>query len=34
MDVGSVVVLVNKSTVDFAALPIAITVRDRTFGLQ
>jgi D-alanyl-D-alanine carboxypeptidase len=32
--VGSVVVLVNKSTVDFAALPIAITIRDRTFGLQ
>jgi D-alanyl-D-alanine carboxypeptidase len=33
-DVGSVVVLVNKSTVDFAALPIAITIRDRTLGLQ
>ncbi len=34
MDVGSVVVLVNKSTFDFAALPIAITVRNRTFGVQ
>ena len=33
-DVGSVVVLVNKSTVDFAALPIVITIRDRTFGVQ
>jgi D-alanyl-D-alanine carboxypeptidase len=32
--VGSVVVLVNKSTFDFAALPIAIAVRNRTFGLQ
>lgn len=32
--VGSVVVLVNKSTATFAAGPIAITVRDRTFGLQ
>jgi D-alanyl-D-alanine carboxypeptidase len=32
--VGSVVVLVNKSTVVFAAQPIAIIVRDRTFGLQ
>lgn len=32
--VGSVVVLVNKSTVVFAARPIAIIVRDRTFGLQ
>jgi D-alanyl-D-alanine carboxypeptidase len=32
--VGSVVVLVNKSTVEFAARPIAITVRNRTFGLQ
>jgi hypothetical protein len=29
-----VVVLVNKSTFDFAALPIAIAVRNRTFGLQ
>jgi D-alanyl-D-alanine carboxypeptidase len=34
MDVGSVVVLVNKSTLAFAALPIAILVRDRTFGVQ
>jgi D-alanyl-D-alanine carboxypeptidase len=34
MDVGSVVVLVNKSTADFAALPIAITIRNRTLGLQ
>lgn len=32
--VGSVVVLVNKSTIDFAALPIAITIRDRTFSLR
>ena len=32
--VGSVVVLVNKSTFEFAAWPIAITVRSRTFGLQ
>ena len=32
--VGSLVVLVNKSTVDFAALPIAITIRNRTFGPQ
>jgi D-alanyl-D-alanine carboxypeptidase len=30
--VGTVVVLVNKSTTTFAVLPIAITVRDRTFG--
>jgi D-alanyl-D-alanine carboxypeptidase len=30
--VGSFVVLLNKSTVNFAALPIAITVRNRTFG--
>ena len=34
VNVGSVVVLVNKSTVNFAALPIAITIRDRTFGLR
>jgi D-alanyl-D-alanine carboxypeptidase len=33
-DVGSVVVLVNKSTAAFAALPIANTIRDRTFGLR
>ena len=33
-DVGSVVVLVNKSTFAFAALPIVITVRNRTFGIQ
>lgn len=32
--VGSVVVLVNESTVDFAALPIAIAVRNWTFGVQ
>jgi D-alanyl-D-alanine carboxypeptidase len=31
---GSVVVLVNKSTEDFAALPILLTVADRTFGPQ
>jgi D-alanyl-D-alanine carboxypeptidase len=30
--VGSLVVLVNRSTVDFAVLPIAVAVRDRTFG--
>jgi D-alanyl-D-alanine carboxypeptidase len=30
--VGSLVVLVNKSTADFAVLPIAITLRNRTFG--
>ena len=29
--VGTVVVLVNKSTASFAVLPIAITIRDRTF---
>jgi D-alanyl-D-alanine carboxypeptidase len=29
--VGTVVVLVNKSTATFAVLPISITVRDRTF---
>ena len=34
LDVGSVVVLVNKSTVVFAALPIAITIRNRILGLQ
>jgi D-alanyl-D-alanine carboxypeptidase len=34
IDVGSVVVLVNKSTVDFAVLPIAITVRDRILDPQ
>jgi D-alanyl-D-alanine carboxypeptidase len=33
MGVGSVVVLVNKSTAAFAARPIAITIRNRTFGL-
>ena len=33
-DVGSAVVLVNKSTSTFAALPIAIAVRNRTFGVQ
>ena len=33
-DVGSMVVLLNKSTADFAVLPIAITIRDRTFALQ
>ncbi|HJU69434.1 MAG TPA: serine hydrolase domain-containing protein [Gemmatimonadaceae bacterium] len=33
-DVGSVVVLVNKSTGVFAALPIMIAVRDRTFAVQ
>lgn len=32
--VGSLVVLVNESTVDFAALPIAIAVRNWTFGVQ
>jgi D-alanyl-D-alanine carboxypeptidase len=34
VEVGSVVVLVNKSTVAFAALPIGSTVRDRTLDLQ
>jgi D-alanyl-D-alanine carboxypeptidase len=29
--VGTVVVLVNKSTATFAVLPIAITIRDRSF---
>jgi D-alanyl-D-alanine carboxypeptidase len=33
-DVGSVVVLVNKSTGRFAAAPIALLIRDRTFGRQ
>jgi D-alanyl-D-alanine carboxypeptidase len=33
-NVGSVVVLVNKSTSSFAVLPIAIAVRNRTFGMQ
>ncbi len=32
--VGSIVVLVNKSTAEFAVLPIAILLRDRTFGRQ
>ena len=32
--VGSLVVLVNESTLDFAVLPIAIAVRNRTFGVQ
>ena len=32
--VGSVVALLNKSTIDFASLPIVITVRDRTFEMQ
>jgi D-alanyl-D-alanine carboxypeptidase len=32
--VGSVVVLLNKSTTDFAVLPIAVTIRDRTFASQ
>jgi D-alanyl-D-alanine carboxypeptidase len=30
--VGSLVVLVNKSTLNFAVLPIAIAIRRRTFG--
>lgn len=33
-NVGSLVVLVNKSTFNFAVLPIAMTVRARTFGSQ
>jgi D-alanyl-D-alanine carboxypeptidase len=34
MGVGALAVLVNKSTVNFAVLPISIAVRNRTFGLQ
>jgi D-alanyl-D-alanine carboxypeptidase len=33
-EVGSVVVLLNKSTADFAVLPIAVTIRERTFALH
>ena len=33
-DVGSVVVLLNESTTNFAVLPIVVTIRDRTFASQ